>query len=286
MTALLLKSPAAASGAGLTNYKDPLLVPGVNFLFDLAGSLGYPKQAAPLTADPIVDISGNGNGSVNIAAGQTVAYSGRGFDFTGMTADPGIILAPVGDLASIWNAANDYFMVAFYAKLPASGDWNTDATLASMFCATASASGYSTPEVDLLTIAQNNGPNMTFRRQTNGAATVDTLNVSPALHYGSLTQVAFWRNPSGQGARLKSSGGTTVSTGSVSTNNTGDFSAKQARFGVCESFNDLVTKVPHRNAAKYRLYRGWIEDLSVSGRDPITVLDADYARTIARAVFS
>lgn len=36
------------------------------------------------------------------------------------------------------------------------------------------------------------------------------------------------------------------------------------------------------NAVKWRYYRSFIENLTTSGRDPATVLDADYARTVAR----
>ena len=39
-------------------------------------------------------------------------------------------------------------------------------------------------------------------------------------------------------------------------------------------------------AVKWRYYRSFIENLTTSGRDPATVLDADYARTVARGVFS
>ncbi|MER8715312.1 hypothetical protein NKJ09_29405 [Mesorhizobium sp. M0189] len=35
-----------------------------------------------------------------------------------------------------------------------------------------------------------------------------------------------------------------------------------------------------------KLYRGWVENLEVSGRDPQTVLDADWARIQARIAAS
>jgi hypothetical protein len=40
------------------------------------------------------------------------------------------------------------------------------------------------------------------------------------------------------------------------------------------------------NARKFRIYRSFIEALQLSGRDPEAVLDADWARTVARNVFS
>jgi hypothetical protein len=40
------------------------------------------------------------------------------------------------------------------------------------------------------------------------------------------------------------------------------------------------------NARKFRIYRGFIEALQLSGRNPDTVLDADWDRTVSRNVFS
>lgn len=282
----VLRVPGTADNAALENYKDPVIPPaGMKFLFDLASPLSWAVQGDPVTGNAVKDVAGGSDGAVAITSGQTVDWAGNGFDFTGNTADGQIVTAPAGALGSIWSATNDYFMVCFYAKLPIAEDWNTDSTLATMFCCTTHANGYLN-EVDLLNISQQNGPNMRFRRQTDGGTTVVTTDVSPALHYGREAQVGFWRNASGIGARLKSSGGTTLATAAVGSNNSGDFSAKVPRWGICESFNDLGLKAAHVEAAKWRLYRGFLEDLSASGRDPVTVLDADYARTIARGVFS
>lgn len=282
--ALVIKVPGTASNPNLPYYKDIVAVNGVEFLFDLASLLSWPSLGTPANGDAVKDIAGGPDGAVAISAGQSIAYAGGGFDFSANTADGQLVTAPAGSLQSIHDAANDYFMVAFYAKFPVAGDWNVETTMSPFFCCTTGSAGY-TGESDLVTIAQGSGGNLTSRRQTNGGSASSNINVSAAAHYGLLTQVAYWRNAAGATLHLKSSAGVTVGTDVVGADNTGDFSTKVPRWGITESFN--TPSLPgHLNAWNWRLFRGWIEDLTVSGRDPATVLDADYARTIARGVFS
>jgi hypothetical protein len=177
-------------------------------------------------------------------------------------------------------------MVAFYAKLPLKTEWNSIATLAAMFCSTTSAQGYATGEADLVCIAQATGYLLSARRQTAGATQTTTQITLADDAFGKIAQIAYWRNAAGVGLRCKTTATSQTVTGAAGVNNTTDFSAKQPRFGVCESFNDLSGQSAHRDASNYRLYRGWIEDLTLSGRDPATVLDADWERVQARNVFS
>lgn len=284
--ALVLKVPGISTNPNLPNYKDPTIVDGVKFLFDLASQLSWPSLAAPANGAAVKDIAGGADGSVALVAGQAITYAGGGFDFSAISLVPDVVKAPSGCLQSIHAADNDYFMVAFYAKMPLLGEWNVAASISPMFSCTDGVNGYATPEADLVTISQwyNSGKFLNARRQTNGSTANDAISISPVLHHGLVTQVAYWRNASGCGLRMKSSGGTTLGTGPVGSNNTGDFSSKRPRWGICDSFNN-----PSNHGAgpwHWRLYRGWLEDLSITDRDPVTVLDADYARTIARNVFS
>ncbi|RWB96505.1 MAG: hypothetical protein EOQ56_25630 [Mesorhizobium sp.] len=286
--AIVIKSSVASTAPGLQKLRrdtllDGLAAGGVPFLFDLAFAYGWPSLAAPIDGSAIVDLAEVANGTVEIKAGQTVSYAGGGFDFGALTDDPADIKAPAGCLSSIFSG-NQYFMVAFYMKLPTSGNWNSISAIAPMFLT--STALYLT-EADMVTIAQANQPQLQARRQTDGGAGIVSLSVTPdATIYDQVCQVAFWRHAAGTGLRVKSALGSKIATGAVGVKNTGDFSLKRPQFGVPDASNALAGSVPHRNAAKTRLYRGWIENLEISGRDPLTVLDADWARTIARGVFS
>jgi len=280
MPALVLKSPSNLISGGLGNWKDLMLPPaGVKFAFDLGSALSWAKMGAPANGDAVLDLAGGTAGSAAVTAGQTVNYAGGGWDFSACSARGELVVAPAGCLADIAALANAYFMVASYVKLPTSGNWSTGSNVSPIFCCTTNGSGYAA-ETDMVTVDMGTGGVVHSRRQTAGA-TIDAITVSAAAHYGLVTQVAYWRNAAGQGVRLRSSAGTTIGTMAVGAENAASFAAKVPRWGVTESFTSLSA-----GSLNWRLFRGWIENLAVSGRDPVTVLDADYARTIARNVFS
>lgn len=262
---------------------------GVKWLFDAASKYSYPTQAAPANGALArnLDESGN-NGSITVQSGDAVGYAGGGLSFDGTTKVGTCLTGTAAAVASIWGSANQYFIVCLYLKLPTSGNWNSAGTLHDIF-KTAGVDYTAGP--DLLLIAQqSSSSSFSFRRQ-KAAASVDAITLVPAAgDYGSFVQIAFWRDATGQHARLKSANGTILQSTTVSTNNTQDFSATVPQIGPAAGFkgtpagSTMVTS--QQNASKYRLYRAWIENLVVSGRSAATVLDADYARTVARGVFS
>lgn len=275
---LVIKSGVSSGNTALPVLRrDPVLDGdngGVKFLWDTAFDWCVPASA-PTNGQTVKDISDHTDGSFLLASGQTVTYAGGGYDLSGLTADPAAVVGGAGCLSSI-HAGNQYFLVMFWAKLPSSADWNKSATLAPMFTATDTQAGYG-GGAELVTLAQVNAPTLQARRQTNGGTTYDSRTVSPAIHYGLVSQVAYWRNASGQGLQIRSSAGTTTDTGAVGVANTGNFSAKLPRWGVPEAYNSIATDANHANAHNTRIYRGMVEDLEVSGRNPVDVLAADYA---------
>lgn len=261
---------------------------GVPWLFDLASLFGYPLQAAPANGQLVVNMDASGNnGSVLEQTGDSILYTGRGLNFDGVTKIGNALLGPATPAASVWAAPNQYFIACGYFKLPTSGNWNTAGALFEIFkwATTTYLAG-----AELVMFAQASGGDISVRRQT-AAATVDTIDITPnALDYGAFVQLAFWRAASGQFVRLKSANGTILGSAAVSTNNTQNFSALIPQLGVSRGFKGAsdgsVMAAAGQNAAKMRVYRAWLENSVTSGRDPTTVLDADYTRTVARAVYS
>lgn len=256
---------------------------GVKFLFDLAYPYSY-AGGTPANGSPIVNINDSGsNGSIVLTSGQNLVFAGNGLDFTNITAANNYLSVPASVAADIWGggAGLQYFMQVMYLKLPTNANWNVDTSIVpfSQFATTA----YNIPDADLVLFNQQaSGKAIGARRQTNGA-TIDTLSVVPmTADYGSYAQVAFWRNAAGQGLRLKTANGTVLSTAAVGSANVTNFSAKTGKIGLAGTFAPGV-QAPSR---QWKLYRGWIENLVTSGRDPATVLDADWTRTVARGVFS
>ncbi|KQQ12438.1 hypothetical protein ASF56_04540 [Methylobacterium sp. Leaf122] len=259
---------------------------GVRYLFDLANKFSYPG-GAPAHNVRVVDLAERSPDG-RVVAGSAVASAGNGFDFTGITAASYVEAHPAPS-ASIWGGGTSpqYFLAAGYFRLPTAADWFTGGGtgLAAFLASSVGVRGY-LDESDLLTIgAVATNKAITARRQTNGSSATDVLTITPgAADYGQVAQIAYWRNAAGQGFRLKTAntvGGALIATQALGAPNTGDFSAKKLQMGQPASFFQ-----PQASAHNLRLYRGWLENLLISGRDPVTVLDADWARTMARGVFS
>lgn len=288
---LVFRTSSISNNPNLETLKrDQLLAgdnAGVRFLFDTAFGFSY-AGGAPANGAKIGDVAEHADGSFVLSNEQAVGYNGNGFDLstlTGTTLETSIahVLAPV----SIWSgiAEAQQFMVCAYMRLPSEEDWNSEASILAFFSSSLVGTGYnSAPDPLTFSFRGTTAKSISFRRQTAVGAQVE-LTCVPAGHYGQVAQVAFWRNAAGIGARIKSVGGLTQSTGAVGALNVADITTCRPRFGCSTPFASY-NLAGHVSGRKYRLYRGFIENLAVSERDPVAVLDADYARTIARGVFS
>ncbi|MDQ1081458.1 hypothetical protein [Pseudoroseomonas cervicalis] len=221
---------------------------------------------------PLLLSGGGGSGAAGTATvangvvtGLTLSAGG-----TGYTSAPAVtLLGP------------QYYMVMMYVRLPPLAQWPTSGTLLPFL----SWGKYNVaPDLVSIGMLQGAGGLLTLRRQT--AINVQSgLNLQPvAGDYGAVVQIAFWRNAAGVGARLRSANGTVLASGAVGANNAADFSALAGRFGIDPG--DWWTGSLPQNHGNWRAYRLMVEDLAVSRRDPGTVLDSDYTRTMARGVFS
>ena len=265
-------------------YRD-LLLDGANggvlSLYDIANTYSYDQSTSPSNSKVVKNINESGNdGSLVIQSGQSLSVSGNGLVFDAVTSANNYVNGNSAPLANIWANANQYFLYVMYCKLPSSANWNTSGSLETMMQFASQSADYRTV-ADLLLIAQqSSGQILSFRRQT-AIGSADTIGLTPnALDYGNFVQLAFWRNASGQAARLKSANGTVIATNTVNSNNSANFSTSTQKVG---HVGELLGSA---NSVKWRYYRSFLENLNTSGRDPATVADADYARTVARGVFS
>lgn len=282
MSMLFLELPNDPTDTTLPNplLADPILDgddDGIRALFDLAAASSWPTLADPADGAAIHDLTGGTDLTAKVTDAAT-DYVGGGFDFAATSAAaasrPNGVLAPANALTSIAAAANDYFLVCGYFKLPAV--WNPSSGLHALFCATAGSGGY-TAEADLVTIAMNNTGQLVSRRQTNGGSSVDQILITvDAAHLGQVAQLAFWRNATNQTLRLKTAAGVQSATAATGSNNSGDFSAKQPRWGMNTSFAATDQR------KDIRLYRGYIDDLNLDTRPPATILDNDWTTVSAR----
>lgn len=283
MNCITIKVPGSITDdSAPTLARDQLTVDdggGVAFLFDLATTYSWPG-GNPTNAAQIKDLSSHSrHGSAIVGASAGITYSGGGFDFSGTSDLLGSVEAPASVSAAL-RAGSEYWLIAFYIRLPSNGDWDSGGAIRPWFQA-AAATYLSQPEICVIGAASS-GQAISFRRAT-GAGTVSEYAVlTPASgDKGALVQLAAWRNASGLGARLKSANGTVSGSAAAGSANSQDFSAATPKWGMPGTFWGTSN-----NCRKIRIFRGWMENLGTSGRNPTTVLDADYTRTIARGVFS
>lgn len=265
---------------------------GVRFFFDLAfpwcypgGALvGRPAAGAPSNGATVQDMSEHANGNIAEPAGA-IDYAGGGIDLTnGQNAPAGVIApaAALADIATAYAGKVQRYLVVGYVKLPTSANWNASGTILTIM----GEGSYSTG-ASLISISQNSGGTLQLRRQTAAGVAETIGSLTPAAgDYGSVVQIAAWRNDAGQGFRLKSANGAVLVTAAVGADNTQDFSAKQFCWGRPNAFTGVSSTAALTALSGFRVFRGWIENLARSGRDPVTVLDADWAREVTRAAFS
>ena len=258
---------------------------GVKFLFDLAFPWCYPSGALsgrPAAGNPannavIADVSENSNG-VFVKDTSTVTYAGGGFDFSAVSGGGALtfIQAPNTTLATI--QAQQYFMIMIYMKIPTLANINPQGTFQPFF---ATSRGYQIdPDLGLLAFNPLSVNTMSFYRET-AIGSFANVNVSCVGHNGQMAQVAVWRNATQMGMRIKSvAGGSTVATVASGSNNTANFSNLPPMFGSVVQYNG------NSFGRFYRIYRGAIENLALSGRTPITVLDEDWTRIQVRITAS
>lgn len=285
-------------------YKDNVLRSAgnasVRFLADLAFPLCYPgglptgRPAAgnPIDGSVIYDVASRGDGSVIIPAGS-LTYAGGGFDFTnaqGLTGSRNCGIAmPASVLADIWTAysgASQQYLFTMWVKLPSLANWNNSTTLVSIAGDLSYLAGAS-----LFIVAQKQGGLIEVRRQTS-ASNYDVTNVLTATpnsdQYGNVVQIAVWRNASGQGLSITGGAGAPVIvTTAAGSDNTQNFSANQ--FFLGRNGSSFMAGSPTAVLSCFsgmRVYRAMMENLARSGRDPLTVINSEYADVTSRAVFS
>lgn len=264
--------------------RDPLLSGdngGVLYISDFAFPWSY-SPGAPTSGKIIRDLSEQRDGTYLLTGGQTVTHAGGGLDYSAATVKNNVELIPASALAAVF--AQQYFLFSAYFKLPAKADWKTEGGMCALVQSSPSDNGFqATP--DLLTIGMAAPNILRFYRQrdaTNQDANFLTVDDS---QFGTVCQVAYWRNAAGKGARIRNAGTTVLQTGAAGTNNTQDFSGQTLKIGMPPGFWGSPLAGSDLNARKYRHYRTFLENLAVSGRDPVAVLDADLARVLTRNAF-
>lgn len=256
-----------------------------------AGDLPRPAPTDPVNGDLIRDVTESGN-DANVLASTSPSlfnYAGGGA-FTSTEIQSGTthnyaLVNTTGNLSG-FTQTTQYLIVA-YMKLASTENFRPNGESISAYisaCNSNSVNYSNGTELVLFGTTPLNGSGvgaLTARFQ-NALGSVDRVDIElptgVGLYDDDIVQVALWYDGSNAYMRVKSE--LFEQTESVPhTGNTLDVSGNSVKFDT-SSGQFGGTSVPHK------LYRCALENLTVSGRNPITVLDADFARTISRGVFS
>ena len=266
---------------------------GVMGLFDLSYSRCYPGAATgrdPVSGDVIKDIATiqvdgsqsatTHNGAIEVAYdGGIPDYAGNGFDYAAVPIIGTVIATP--DIAAhVVAQTEQYWFQKLYLRLPTKAQWHSGSSVRPFSAFTTDANGFQA-EPDLLTIGQAYSAGLLLRAvRTTAAGVYEQLQFAPFdAHFGQVAQILWWRNAAGIGLQLRTAaGGIQSVTGAVGAKTTQDLTGKKWRVGLGTSFWPGTPG----NPAKFRVFRGWIEDTEASGRDARTVADEDWQRVVAR----
>lgn len=198
---------------------------------------------------------------------------------SGWTAAPTVVILP----------SPQYFLWCAYMVLPAAADWNTSSQNAGrmpMFCV-----ADTTQADNLLIVYQTNTGKLRFSRDLVSTSVSRIIDLTPAAdQFGALCQVAYWRNGTEVGARIKrvaAGAADNVATQPTYEPAVDNFAARRPRWGIdgAYGYTGAAWNTARAASAKWKLARGWIEALNVTGRNVADVLDRDYALTLARGVY-
>lgn len=234
--------PGVSSAPNLQKLRrDPLLTGdngGVLYISDIAFPWSYTPGPA-VNGKVIRDLAEKGDGSYLLASGQTVAQAGGGLDYSAITTNGCYEQVPASVLASLF--AQQYFLVCGYFKFPAKADWKTGGGMNAWIQSSPSGDGFqATP--DLVTIGPADGYSMRFYRQRTATEQDAVFPTVDDAMFGTVCQVAFWRNAAGQGARIKNAAATVLRTLAVNANNTQNFSSQTLKVGAAPGFGPSLCR--------------------------------------------
>ena len=212
------------------------------------------------------------------------AYSDRMIDFSTVAVRNSVVRLPEAVTARIAGLTNQHWMQVLYVRLPERDDWNTSA-VRPFSCFSTALAGF-TGDADLLTICQaalSGNPRLRAFRMTTGPATGVQVQLMPVAEaYGAVCQIAWWRDAEGEHLSLRSPSTRQTVVAELGAPTSVDLTGKYPQIGITNSFWGN----PPGPAGDFAIARGWFEDLDMSGRAPLEILEADWLRTVARGAFS
>jgi len=264
---------------------------GVLFLADFGDTFSWREgTGTPTNGDIVYDIAEKNNGIITnvlpAASGATANVNAAGYlDYNVETSSPfngarAAVQVPAAVSAALYGSggANEHeYAVTMYAKFLDYTSWDTDASIEQFM---GSNPAYTGDGIFLASLQSGNTGALSVRRDTgSGAQLSQSGGASGARFYNhvsnAVTQIIVHTDGNTLSWRYKTAAVSITGGGGARTAITHDYSNAVFQFGHGAAFGGDPKPLK-------RMYRMSVEDLTLSGRDPLVVGDADWNRNISR----
>lgn len=268
------------------------------WLWDGAHPNCFVEQTTPTNGMEIVNLLDDGNdGDIVLTGSSALNFSGGGFKPTTAIASgqvPVGVRAPASILSEIWGGGTglQHFLMFALVRLPTAAQWPAQVGSVNGFVSPVTinpgATYGSDPFMGMLAFDLNGSSQkqISFRRRLDSGSTYDALTIASGIPTdGPLALVAGWRTATERRLRILNDSIDLQASGASGAASTFDFSARRMVWGAA---GGLAQTSPAYTPA-WRSYYGGIENLEVTERDPMEVMDALWARLsdwIARGIYT
>lgn len=236
-------------------------------LFDISHPYSYRSSTDAVSGQVVYNLARNqDNLVVQLPAGSTADLLGGGIVFETTVSGFAGVKMPADIQADLF--ANQEYLVCVYIKIPTTAEWPTSNNRFIGDSAVANDSmvqGYFSNVV---------GQFVARRITASGGAGEQRTYIIPEEHRGKVAQISIYRTSTSWGFVINCDGLSFGSSQASGSNSTYDWSSKSMIFGATAVNNPI------------QVYRGFIENIHNTGRDPIAVISADWLRIKNLGVFS
>ncbi|MCF3935389.1 hypothetical protein L1787_18525 [Acuticoccus sp. M5D2P5] len=256
---------------------------GVPWLVHMGWQGSYGGETPVPDGAVVSNMAGPDNSSVAVPFGQPI-IAGGGLDFSTVDRSGTYLTIPPSVSTAIADAGQE-FLVCLYLKLPLESEWAQIAGQARTIFYFCDSGNYLTmPDILTIRLTGSGGVEQILAHRQTALGEFNALlamsPLDPAAH-GEVAQLAFWRDGEKEYFSMKTTPtGRITRSAAAGVDNFNAISGLTGKIGLTPTWpsplsgQDLETR-------KFRFYRGFVEIPSVSGRDPLAVLDEDWSRNIA-----
>ncbi|MBB95572.1 MAG: hypothetical protein CML68_13405 [Rhodobacteraceae bacterium] len=274
---------ATAAGSDVVS-QDALLADandGVKALFHI-GWKGCYSGGTTVPADAAVSNMADPDNPLAVrigTSGGSPLIADDGLDWRNASVSETYLEFPATVAAAI-DSFSQQFLVCSYFRLPTEADWAENADTSNTILNFCDSASYLTEEDIVafrLVMAGGTTPTIICNRQTSIGNNNGNLSIQvPDDAYGAVSQLSYWRDGTNEYFSIQTPSGRVTDSQAAGSDNSETISDLLMKIGILGTWGTHSTQ--DEETRKFRVYRGFVEIPATSGRDPLTVINADWVR--------